>query len=185
MVKAIQTAVTADKVTFPAPNPPMVQLAVHISDLDNAQTATHTRTKGTIETRDAKLAIVVSDLELLRGYVQQLADADPANAAEIAKHAGMSIRKLPTQTKGPLTAKPNKKLSGSVDVSAKVTARRESHEWQYSLDGSKTWVDALPTLHAKTTIGGFTPGATVYFRHRALTATGREDWSAVTSVLVH
>jgi len=185
MVKAIESAVVADKVTFPAPTPPMAQFAVHISDLDAAETATHTRAKGTVETRDAKLAIVVSDLVLLRGYVQQLADADPANAAEIAQKAGMTIRKPTTLTKGPLTAKPSKTVSGSVVVSAKVTVPRESHEWQYSLDGGKTWVDAPPTLQAKTTIGGFTPGATVYFRHRALTKTGRDDWSTVTSVLVH
>jgi len=184
LAKAIATAVAANKLLFPAPNPSLAQLTSDIAALDVAETATHTRATGTVETRNAKLAVVNSDLDLLRAYVQTVADADPANAASIATSAGMFVRKATTKVKQDLTAKPNKTLSGSVDVVVKASSSRESQEWQYSLDG-KTWVDAPPTLQSKTTIAGFTPGTIAYFRHRAVTKTGRTDWSQPVSLMVH
>ena len=42
-----------------------------------------------------------------------------------------------------------------------------------------------PTTQGKTTASGFTPGTTVYFRHRTLTKSGLSDWSQPISVMAH
>ena len=79
-------------------------------------------------------------------------------------------------------------VQGAVNGTAKlVTASagpRASYEWQYSVDGGKTWVAALATLQAKTTVTGLTSGTTVEFRYLAVTRTGQGDWSAPVSLLV-
>ncbi len=183
LAKAIYDALETNKGMFPSPNPPMPTFLADINAFDVAQTATHTRTKGTVEARDAKLAVVLSDLGQIRAYVQKVVDADPANAATIAQNAGLSLRKSSARSKTDLSAKPNKKVSGSVDVVVKVGGVKASHEWQYSTDG-KSWTNASPTMQAKTTIPGFTPGTTVFFRHRAVTKTGPDNWSQAVSMIV-
>jgi hypothetical protein len=182
LAKAIHDALAANAGMFPSPVPALPKLSTDISSLDAAQTATQTRTKGTVQDRDAKLAIVISDLGHLRGYVQQVVDADPTNAATIAHDAGMSLRKQTAVTKNDISAKPNAKTSGSIDVVAKLATKHASHEWQYSTDG-KTWTNASPTLQARTTIPGFTPGTTVYVRHRAVTKTGPDPWSQTVALI--
>ena len=185
LAKAILQAVTTNKGEFPTPNPSLAILTTDINALDTAETAVKTRTKGAAQERDAKLAVVVTDLELLRAYVQSVANAaDPANAASIAHAAGMDVRKSTATTKPDFGAKPDKTLSGVVHVSVKVGGKRETHQWQSSTDG-KTWTDMPPTLQGKTTATGFQPGVTVYFRHRAVTRTGLDDWSQPISVVAH
>jgi len=196
LAKAIYDALETNKGMFPSPNPPLAQLSLDITGLEAAETATHTRTRGTIEARDAKLIVVLSDLGKVRAYVQQVVDADPANAATIAQNAGLGLRKSPVRSKNDVSAKPNPKISGSVDVTAWLGGVKASHEWQYSVAGSaaggtaqaphddKAWTSAPPTLQAKTTIPGFTPGTTVYVRHRAVTKTGPDNWSQAVSMIV-
>jgi hypothetical protein len=117
--------------------------------------------------------------------VQSIADAaDPANAVSIAHAAGMAVRKSSAFTKPDFGAKPDKVLSGVIRVSVRVAGKRQTHLWQFSTDG-KTWIDMPPTMQAKTTASGFTPGSTVYFRHRAITRAGLEDWSQPISVMAH
>ncbi len=72
----------------------------------------------------------------------------------------------------------------SVHVIAKAADRRASYEWQYSLDGGKTWVDVPNTLQAKTTITGLPAATVVLFRYRPTTKAGMGDWSAPASILV-
>jgi hypothetical protein len=184
MSKAILEAVTNAKTTFPTPTPPLVQLSNDISAFDAAQTAALTRAKGAAQKRNAAMAEVVADLDLLRAYVQTVANSDPANALTIAHSAGMDLRKTPARTKNDLNAKPGT-VSGSVAVSAKVAGVRSSHNWEYSTDGGKTWLVWSQSLQGKTTITGLTPASFVLVRHQAVTKAGPQDWSQPISVLVH
>jgi hypothetical protein len=184
LAKAVHDCLDKNKGTYTTPNPPLAQFASDIADLDAAELATHTRAKGTIAARDEKLAIVRSDLQKIRAYVQGLVDADPANAVSLAQNAGLGLRKATLKTKSEVSAKPNKKTSGSVDVTAKVGGVKASHEWQYGGDGGKTWTDAPPTLQARITLHGFTPGSTALVRHRAVTKTGPDNWSQAVSLIV-
>ena len=74
--------------------------------------------------------------------------------------------------------------SGSAHAIVKAVDRRASYEWQYSLDGGKTWLQAPGTLKAQTVIGGLPVGATVAFRFRAITKKGEGDWSQAVSLVV-
>ncbi len=83
----------------------------------------------------------------------------------------------------PFEAKPGA-VSGSVKLVAASAARRASYEWQYSVDGGKTWQVAPVTLQTKTTVIGLTPGATVTFRYREVTKAGEGDWSQLITAIV-
>jgi hypothetical protein len=184
MAQAIEAAMSANATTFPTPVPSMVQFTSDINALVAAQTAAHTRAKGAVQTRNAKLAVVVADINQERAYVEAVANATPANAAAIAVSAGLELRKQSVRSKNAINVK-QASSSGSVEVAAKVgNLKRSSHEWEYSPDGGKTWVTVPPTTQAKTTITGLTPATTVLFRTRAITPTGPTAWTDPVSLPV-
>ena len=164
-----------------APTIPAVSEA--ITELQTAETAALARTKGAVATRNEKRAALVALLQQLRGSIQATADATPETAASVIQSAGVAVRKTPVRPKRVFAAKAGA-VSGSVQLVTDAAARRASYEWQYSIDGGKTWVSAPSTLQTKTTIAGLTPGATVVFRYRAVTKTGEGDWSQPTSIIV-
>jgi hypothetical protein len=181
--KAVYDSLANNKGMFATPNPALAILSADIAALDAAELATHTRTVGVIAARDAKLVIVRTDLRKVVAYVQGLVDADPANAAIIAKNAGLDLRKEPSVNKSEVSAKAGK-TSGTVDATARVGGVKSAHEWEYSADGGKTWTAAPVTLQAKTTITGLIPGTSLLVRHRAVTKTGPSDWSAPVPLIV-
>jgi len=179
--KAVAAAMDTNKVTFPSPDPPSPQFASDIAAVDAAQTAAQSKTKGSVQARDEKLAVMEGDLHKRHGYVQSVVDQNPEHAATIAKSAGMRVRNAPVRVKSDLTVKP--KTVGSVRASALATAKPASHEWQFSYDG-KTWFSAPSSVQASTTITNLTSGVIVYFRHRAVTKAGPGEWTPVVSSVV-
>jgi hypothetical protein len=177
----IVDAMTANSKTFPSPSPALALVSPHIADLTAKEGVAKTRASGAVADRDAALTIVVGDLKSLRAYVETVANADPANAASIAKDASMSVRTQATRTKSDLAVK--SVASGEVQVVAKAIAGGKAHEWEYSLDG-KTWTDVPTTLQGKTTIKGLQVGVTTYFRHRVVTKAGVQDWGQPISAIV-
>lgn len=169
--------------SFPNPAPTLVVFLQAITDLQTAQTAALARTKGTVITRDEKKVALVTLLQQLKGYVQTIADANVENGASIIAGAGFAVRKSATRAPRVFTAKPGK-VSGTAALMAAPAAKRSAYEWEYSLDGGKTWVITPSTLPAKTTILGLTPGSTVVFRYRAVTKAGEGDWSQVVSLII-
>jgi hypothetical protein len=183
-VQGILKAMTGN-LTFPSPNPPLATIGSAASDLQVAETAAvTTRAKGTIATRNEKRAALVALLELLRAYVQSIADATPENAPSIIESAGLALRKTPVHTPRVFAAKADT-VSGSVKLIAPTAGRRGAYLWQYSTDAGKTWLEVSPTLQAKTTITGLPSGTTVQFRYRSVIKGGASDWSAPLSLLVH
>lgn len=185
LAQAIEAAISAHTTTFPSPTPGMAQFKSDLDALAVAQNAASARTKGAVQTRDAALAVVDTDLNSLRGYVETVANADPANAAAIATGGGMEVRKARAPSnKNDVNVKAGK-VSGSLVVTARVgTKQKQSHEWQYSVDGGKTWTTLPPTTQAKTTITGLNPGVSVIVQHRAVTGTGPTNWSLAQPLLV-
>jgi hypothetical protein len=168
---------------FPSPVPTLAAVTEAISELQTAETAALSRTKGAVAVRNEKRAALVTLLQQLRAHIQATADANPETSASVIQSAGVALRKTPVRTKRVFAAKFGP-VSGSVHLVTNTAARRASYEWQYSADGGKTWVSAPSTLQAKTTIPGLTPGATVLFRYRAVTKTGEGDWSQSQSLIV-
>ena len=177
----IHDSFVANTASYPSPPVAMTVFAAHIADLTAKEQAAKARTTGAVADRDASRKQVVVDLGELQGYVSQVVNATPANAAVLAQDAGMSVRKYTHPAKPPLAAK--QKLSGTVQLVAKATKGAKSNEWQYSTDGGKTWVDLPPTTKASTTVN-LMPGTTVSYRQRVLTKSGRSDWSQPISALV-
>ncbi len=168
---------------FPTPTPTLAALTAAVADLHNAETAALSRAKGAATVRDTKRTVLIALLQQLRGYVQAMADATPEDGAAIIQSAGLAVRKIAVRAARAFAAK-----QGSVSGTAKITAvsagHRSSYEWQYSVDGGKTWVAAPATIQAKTTVGGLASGTTVQFRYRTVTKAGEGDWSQAVALLV-
>jgi hypothetical protein len=179
--KSVATAMTNNP-NFPSPNPTLAILEADIAALDAAEAAVLSRTKGATQTRDVKLATVHSDLQLERAYVQQVANANPTNAAAIIESAGMHIKAVTLHTRSDILAKQGK-VSGTAAIVAKAAGHRASYEWQYSTD-QKVWTSAPVTLQSKTVIVGLAVGTNYSFRVRPVTKTGEGNWSQVVSLIV-
>src|SRR5580700_4546595 len=61
--------------------PALAVLEAHIAELVDAEAHTLTRTRGAASERNARRAVVYSDLRQVRSFVQSVADANPADAA--------------------------------------------------------------------------------------------------------
>jgi uncharacterized protein (DUF2126 family) len=181
--QSVATAIAADATSFASPTPSLATFQADISALATAEAAVLARTKGAVETRNAKLAIVKSDLETLRTYVQGVSDtATPINAPALIESAGMTLRKVTLHDKAQLGVKQGA-VSGTVMVMAKAAGKRAAYDWQYSTD-QKTWTSVAPTLQAKTSVSGLTVGTLYYFRVQPLLPTGEQNWSETVSFVV-
>jgi hypothetical protein len=168
---------------FPTPTPALATVTAAIADLQTAQTAALARTAGAATTRNEKRAALAVMLRQLQGYVQSVADATPENGPSIIQSAALAVRKTPAHAARAFAAKQGA-VSGSAFVTAVVAARRASYEWQYSIDGGKTWVAAAGTLKASTTVTGLPVGTAAQFRYRAITKAGETDWSQAVVLVV-
>ncbi len=178
----IHDNMAANAKTFPSPVPTLPVFATDIANLTTLEAAVKNRTKGVAVTRDAALKVVVVDLHQLAAYVGGLANADPENAASIAQEAGMAVRKPTVRSKPTLATKQTS--SGAMHVIAKATKGAKANNWQYSLDGGKTWTSAPTSTKASTVITGLTPGAALTVRHQAVTKAGPLDWSQPVTAIV-
>jgi hypothetical protein len=180
-----QTVVTAmtNNPNFPTPSPALAVVAAAGTALQSAETTALTRVKGAAVVRNDKREALVTLLRQLQGYVQKTADADPENGAAIIQSAGMGVRKVPVRKPRVFSGKPGA-VSGSIELTAPLAARRGAYEWQYSTDGGKSWIESAPSLRAATTITGLPVASSVQFRYRSVTKAGPSDWSAPIAVLV-
>ena len=180
--QGIVSAMTGNA-AFASPTPPLATVSSAIADLQVAETAALSRVKGAVATRNEKRTALVTLLHQVRGYVQTTADASVDTSTSIIESAGIAVRKTPQHRPRAFGA-----LAGAVSGSAKLVAPsagpRSSYEWEYSVDGGKTWVTAPATIQAKTTVSGLTPGASVLFRYRPVTKKGEGDWSQSSSLIV-
>jgi hypothetical protein len=168
---------------FPSPTPPLATILAAVTALLQAEAAALARTRGAVVVRNDAKAALVTLMHQLQGYIQTTADADPENGGAIIQSSGLPARKMPTHPARVFAVKTGA-LSGSVDVVAPTAARRASYEWEYSLDGGKTWVDAGPSLQAKKTISALPVGTSVQFRFRGVTKAGPLDWSQPLALMV-
>jgi hypothetical protein len=177
----VVNTMTVNKGTFGSPSPALTTVSAAIATLQNTQTAfkAHLGTRGA---RDDAAKALMQLMQQLRGYVQNVASANPAQASTIAQDAAMALRKTPTHHKSDLSVKAV--ASGSVKVVAKALKGAKANDFQYSTDGGKTWIAVPTSTRASTTITGLVPGTTVTYRHRPITKTGPGDWSQTVTAVV-
>jgi hypothetical protein len=170
--------------SFPTPIPTLAVLTAAVAALHDAETVALSRVKGAATVRNDKRTALVALLQQLCGYVQTIADGTPENAAAIIESAGLAVRKTATHARRTFAAKQGA-LSGSAVVTAVSAGARASYEWQYSVDGGKTWVDAPSTTQGKTAVHGLPTATAVQFRYLAVTPKGGQgDWSAPLTLVV-
>jgi len=169
--------------SFPTPNAVITAYSDALTKYGAAATAAQTRAKGTVPARNAARVVFISALHALKALVQQVADATPEQAETIITSAALAVKKTAIRQKQTSAVKYGA-TSGSVELIAKAAAPRASYEWQFSIDGGKTWVQVPNTLKARTTIIGLPVATMVEFRYRATTTAGMGDWSQPISILV-
>jgi len=178
----IVTAMTGNP-AFVSPSPTLASVQTSIVALQAAEASALARTKGAVTARNDKKAALVASLQLLKGYVQSVADADPDNSAAAIQGAGMAVRKTPVHKPRVFNAVQGA-VSGSVKIITASGGRRVAYDWEYSIDGGKTWLLLPSTLQAKTSVAGLAVGSTAQFRYRVTTKTGEGDWSQPLSYFV-
>jgi hypothetical protein len=161
---------------FPLPDPIISAFDDALTKYDAAETLAQTRAKGTV-------AVYTSAAHALKARIQLVADATPDQAEAIITSTSLAVKKVTSRQKQSFVARYGA-TSGTVEVVAKAAAARASYEWQYSIDGGKTWVSTPNTLQAKTTITGLPVATVVEFRVRTTTKSGQGDWCLPTSLLV-
>ena len=179
--KAIVAAMT-NNAFFPTPNPPLPTVTNDIAALDAAEALALGKGKGTANARNAKKAVVIRDLQLLRNYVQMIADNDADHAEQIITSALMAIKKLTPRQKRETAVKQGIG-SGIVELFAVRAAAKALYQWQMSTD-MKVWTNLPQTFLTKTTVTGLVAGTTYYFRYQVVTRAGVSDWSQIISILV-
>jgi hypothetical protein len=189
--KNIYNAMSADKVTYAAPNPPLAMLQAQIQALDTAQQAVKARAPGAVAVRDSKRDILFASLESEQAYVQSLADASPDRAPAIVTGAAMFVAKAPSANKPVVQVKLGAQ-PGTATLRANATmlvgkgvTKRPTFNWQLSIDGGKTWSIVPSTPLANTVIENLTPMTTYLFRVSATVANVPGEWSQPVSILVH
>jgi hypothetical protein len=175
IAKAIVVALTGNK-AFPTPQPSLAAINTAIGDLEAAEAVAQTRAKGAVAARNQKRAALEMLLEQLRGYVQNVVDADPANSATLIESAAMRVRKVTLRGKR-VFAVTQGPVSGSVKIVTGAAGPRVSYEWQLSADGGKTWQPLSVTVAARTSATGLQPGVAYAFRYRVSSKSGATDWS--------
>jgi hypothetical protein len=185
IITAAQRVVTGmtGNPAFPNPVPTLAAVATAIAALQTAESAALARTKGAVTARNDRKAELQSLLQQLKGYVQATADADADNSAAIIQSAGFTVKKTAVRAPRVFNAEQGA-VSGTVKLITRSAGARASYDWEYSLDGGKTWLLLPSTLQAKTSVTGLAAGTTVLFRYRSVIKTGVADWSQPVALLV-
>jgi hypothetical protein len=181
--RAIIAAMNANKSSFPAPSPSLLEIGGAVDDLEAAQKAVALHTRGAAGARNEKRVALAAKLDLLRGYVQSIADANHPDATGIIQSASMQIRKVAVRTRRAFSVKPGP-VSGSVKVVTAPAGPRAAYDWAMSSDGGATWQPLPTTIQAHSGVTGLVVGTTYAFRVRAITKTGAGDWSEPVSIKV-
>ena len=168
---------------FPAPPITVALNGVFDTDikaLDAAQTTALTRAKGAAQARDVAKQTVLNDIHNLQGYVQSIADANPAKAQQIIQSSGFDVRIATPRSKDDFSVKAAK-VSGTIKLAVNVKkiangSKRAFFKWQISTD-DVTFTDLPSTLKGTTSVSGLKAGTFYYFRYMVVLKTGESGWS--------
>jgi len=145
--------------------------------LDTYQTATKTRTLGTVSTRNAQWIIVYNNLKSLMAVAQSGANANQSQAIVIIE-SGLFKVKSTTARKAGVFMAVHGLTSGTVILSAAGASKTAMHEWEMSLDGI-TFTSLPNTRLSKTTVSGLIPISKIWFRHRTVDGAVATDWDYI------
>ncbi len=148
----------------------------HINDLDAAETKALTRVLGAAQDRDVKKGVVNGNLNLLKAYVQSVADDNPENSEAIIISAGFDVKHIGKADKDAISVKPKKGESGTMIARVRKVEGTLANLWEYTIDGGINWNEMDGTSKCSTEITGLTPGDTIIVRHRPILRKGKGTW---------
>ncbi len=190
---AMYNGMNGDKTTYGSSPLALPVFETLITDTASAQQQVGTRVIGAAAIRNVKRDALWGGMETERLFIQSLADANPGHAVAIIQNAGLLVAKVTVPSKALLTLT-NGYVSGTVDCDANVRLlmaasskpkQGKTVNWQYTLDGSKTFIGLPSTPKGHTTILGLTPATWVGVRVGVTTTTeGVGPWSDVVTILV-
>ncbi len=165
-----------------------------ITNLTVSQQAVRTRT-GSAANRNVDRDLLWTAMLTQRTYVQVLVNQSPERAIALIHNAGFVLGGYTPKYKALLSLTRGTQ-SGTVLCDANVGllvagmgAQKSSQNrffgWEYTLDGSKTFVAAPSTPIGKTVLLGLPPLATVGVRVSLTNRSGQGAWSQVVSIIVH
>jgi hypothetical protein len=187
---AVQAAVAANAPEFPAVDPTPDAFLVQIQTLEAAQQRTTAKVPGASADRNAAADVVITSLETIRTYVQGLCDRAPEKAPQLVAAAALKVV-VSTPGHKPVIAAKLGVASGSVLLRANKqalvgkTSAMCTFNWEYSLDGQKTWVAVPGTPVPATTLTGLPPLATVSFRVSVTMKKATGAYCQPVSIIVH
>jgi hypothetical protein len=190
---AMYNGFAGDPATYASPTLALPAFLVLIQNATAAQQLALLRGKGAAGARDVQRDLLLTGMEIERMFVQALADATPSRAVSLIENAGLLVAPFPVHNKAMLTLG-NGNPSGTVTCSANIgllvgAGATMPHQgrffnWEYTLDGSKTFVAMPPTSRSKTSISNLTPLTMVGVRVNLNNSEGPGPWSQVVTILV-
>lgn len=169
---------------FPSPSPSLAEVEAATDALSDAETRTLTWVVDSVSERDAKRKALVALLQRLASYVQTVAIANPEHRAEIVESADMYLKKAGGPRGRPFKAKQTG--PGQIKVVAPSAGFGAAYEFQYSLDGGKTWLSTKEPIQtrADVTIDGLPPHTMVYLQYRLILKSVAQAWSQRIRIMV-
>jgi hypothetical protein len=192
--QAMHDGMDAHKADYPSPNPDLPTFLGLIQNLTVAEQAVPKRTVGAAAARDVQRDLLWTGMQTERVYVQTLVDANRSRGASLIQNAGLVVATTTVRTK-PLLALTLGTEAGTVHCNANVgllvgVGTLKPHQqrqlnWQYTLDGGKTFVSAGSTPGCKTVITNLPPLTIVGVRVSLTNMHGSGAWSQVVTILTH
>lgn len=191
-MKFIRTEIKQNAATFPTSPVSVADNGTFDTDIkafDAAETLALTKVKGSVQARNLAKVKVLNDVHLLQGYVQGIADANPASAEVAIANSGFEMKIVTPHSKSDFSAK-NTKISGTVKLTVNVkkisggNGKRAAFKWQQSPDAGITIIDLPGTLNGSTLVPRLTVGLWAYFRYLVILKDGEQGWSEWVKILV-
>jgi hypothetical protein len=190
--QAMHDNILLNVATFVSPTISMVVFLALITALAAAQqNALSTKAKGTATFRNTKRDAVWTAMDVLRGYIQSIADTMSAeNASSVLQMGGLLVAATAARAKAILAATLTT-TGGLVHLEANASllkgkaarGRKAQFNWEWSSDG-KTWNSVASTPYARTDVTGLTPMSTYSFRVSVTVGKVTGAWSQPVSILV-
>jgi hypothetical protein len=180
---------------YPALTPPLPVFQQLLQNAHASQQLVQFRTAGAAKARDVQVDFLWTAMKSECGYVQTLVDASPSRGLSLIQNANLVVVTRQIYTK-PLLALSLGAQSGTVNCRANIGLlmsafttkpnQQRCLNWQYTLDGGKSFLSAGTTPGSKTVLTGLPPLNVVGVRvclngyHSGVGA-----WTDVVTIIVH
>jgi len=194
--EAMLSGMGSDPATYAAPVPPLPAFKILIDNTTETQVAARKRTVGAAATSTVACGLLIEGMKSELFYLHTLANLapTPAHAVALFQNAGVLVAGYTAPTKEllaltlgvqPGTVHCEANVGLLVGVGAPKPHQNRFFNWSYTLDGSKTFVNALSTSVARTTLVNLPSLTLVGVRVSLTNAAGPGPWSQVVTILVH